>query len=66
VENGSKTIGNKLIKEMEQGLSFIGVITLCSLALFLLKSTIVFGIVFVVGGTYLGLRGRRKGWSWKR
>jgi hypothetical protein len=51
---------------MEQGLSFIAVIALCSLALFLLKSTIVFGIVFVVGGTYLGLRGRRKGWSWKR
>jgi hypothetical protein len=50
---------------MEQGLSFIAVIVLCMVMLTMV-STIAFGIAFVVGGTYLGLRGRRKGWSWKR
>ncbi len=51
---------------MEQGLSFIGVIALCMLMLFYYESPIGFGILFVGGGLYLLLRGKKKGWTWKR
>jgi hypothetical protein len=47
---------------MEQGLSFIAVVTLCSLAMFVLNSPIAFLIMFVLGSTYLVVRGRKKGW----
>jgi hypothetical protein len=47
---------------MEQGLSFIAVITLCSLAMFVLNSPIAFLIMFVLGSSYLVVRGRQKGW----
>jgi hypothetical protein len=50
---------------MEQGLSFIGVITLCSLAIFLAHSPFMFLTFFTVGSTYLLIRGKRKGWNWK-
>ena len=51
---------------MEQGLSFIAVITLCMIAMFVLNSPIIFLTSFVVGCTYLVIRGRKKGWNWQR
>ena len=48
---------------MEQGLSFIAVVTLCSLAMFVLNSPIVFLITFVLGSGYLVVRGKQKGWK---
>lgn len=50
---------------MEQGLSFIGVITLCMIGLWL-NSPQFFGVAFICGVTYLLLRGKKKGWNWKR
>jgi hypothetical protein len=47
---------------MEQGLSFIVVVTLCSLSMILLDSPITFLITFVFGSVYLVIRGKRKGW----
>lgn len=50
---------------MEQGLSFIGVCLLCILMLYY-ESPIGFGISYVIGCGYLLLRGKKKGWIWKR
>lgn len=50
---------------MEQGLSFIGVVSLCMVGLWL-DSPQWFGAAFVSGVTYLVLRGKKKGWEWKR
>ena len=47
---------------MEQGLSFIAVVTLCSLAMILTDSSITFLVTFVSGSSYLVIRGKRKGW----
>jgi hypothetical protein len=47
---------------MEQGLSFIAVVTLCSLAMFVLNSPIIFLITFTLGSSYLVIRGKQKGW----
>jgi hypothetical protein len=50
---------------MEQGLSFIVVITLCSLAMILSDSPLIFLTSFIGGSTYLLIRSKRKGWNWK-
>jgi hypothetical protein len=50
---------------MEQGLSFIAVILLCAFAMVLHNSVLFLG-VFFIGGAYLVLRGRKKGWNWRR
>jgi len=50
---------------MEQGLSFIGVILLCTLAMVLHNVPLFIG-VFTIGSLYLLLRGKRKGWRWNR
>ena len=47
---------------MEQGLSFIAVIVLCTIAMFVFNSPLMFLTSFIGGSTYLGIRGRKKGW----
>ena len=51
--------------DMEQGLSFIGVILLCTLAMVLHNVPLFLG-VFTLGSIYLLLRGKSKGWRWNR
>jgi threonine/homoserine/homoserine lactone efflux protein len=51
---------------MEQGLSFLVLIALLMITLFVIKSPILFLTIFLGGATYLVLRGKKKGWSWKR
>lgn len=48
---------------MEQGLSFIAVIVLCTVAMFVFNSPILFLAAFIGGCAYLVLRGRKKGWK---
>ena len=48
--------------KMEQGLSFIAVIVLCTIAMFVFNSPLMFLTSFVGGSTYLVIRGRKKGW----
>jgi hypothetical protein len=50
---------------MEQGLSFIAVISICMIGI-AINSPIWFLSAFVIGCTYLVIRGKKKGWSWKR
>jgi hypothetical protein len=50
---------------MEQGLSFIAVIALCMVGV-IINSPIWVLVVFPIGGIYLLIRGKKKGWSWKR
>ena len=50
---------------MEQGLSFIAVVGICSIGI-LIDSPIWVLSTFVIGCTYLLVRGKKKGWSWKR
>ena len=47
---------------MEQGLSFITVVALCAVVLFVFNSPLLFLITFLLGSSYLVLRGRKKGW----
>ena len=47
---------------MEQGLSFIAVIILCMVAMFVFNSPLMFLALFIGGSTYLVIRGRKKGW----
>ncbi len=47
---------------MEQGLSFIAVIVLCMIAMFVFNSPLMFLASFIGGSTYLVIRGRKKGW----
>jgi threonine/homoserine/homoserine lactone efflux protein len=50
---------------MEQALSFIALFTL--LIIFMItESPILFLITFFGGGTYLGFRGKKMGWSWPK
>jgi hypothetical protein len=51
---------------MEQGLSFIAVIVLCTIAMFVFNSPLMFLTSFFGGSSYLVIRGRKKGWSWNR
>jgi hypothetical protein len=51
---------------MEQGLSFIAVIVLCMIAMFVFDSPFMFLTFFIGGCCYLIIRGRKKGWSWER
>jgi hypothetical protein len=55
----------KQTTDMEQGLSFIVVISLCTLAMVLHNVPLFLG-VFTIGSFYLLLRGKRKGWRWNR
>jgi uncharacterized membrane protein YqjE len=48
---------------MEQGLSFIAVVVMCTMAIIVFNSQMMFLTSFVVGCTYLVLRGRKKGWK---
>ena len=50
---------------MEQGLSFIVVVGLIGIGL-ILHSPVWILSTFIVGSLYLLIRGKRKGWSWKR
>jgi hypothetical protein len=52
--------------KMEQGLSFIAVIVLCTIAMFVFNSPLMFLTSFIGGGTYLVIMGKRKNWNWKR
>jgi hypothetical protein len=56
---------NQQLGNMEQGLSFIAVIAICMIGI-VLDSPIGFLSAFVIGCTYLVIRGKKKGWSWKR
>ena len=51
---------------MEQGLSFIAVVVVCSIAMFVFNSQAMFLTSFIIGCSYLVLRGRKKGWNWER
>lgn len=48
---------------MEQGLSFIGVITLINIGIWINSRVLT---TFLIGGIYLILRGRKKGWEWRK
>lgn len=50
---------------MEQGLSFIGVVTLCMVGV-VWNSPEWFLGCFICGVAYLHWRGKKKGWEWKR
>ena len=56
---------NQQLGNMEQGLSFIAVITLCMVGV-VINSPIWVLVAFPIGGTYLLIRGKKKGWNWKR
>jgi hypothetical protein len=49
---------------MEQGLSFIVVIVLCTIAMFVFNSPLMFLTSFIGGSSYLVIRSRKKGWKW--
>jgi cbb3-type cytochrome oxidase subunit 3 len=51
---------------MEQGLSFIGLIALLMVLLFVIESPTLFLFTFLVGSTYLIFRSKKKGWNWRR
>jgi len=51
---------------MEQGLSFLVLITLLMVAMFVIESPILFLTIFFGGATYLLLRGKNKGWAWPK
>ena len=51
---------------MEQGLSFIAVVAVCSIAMFVFNSQAMFLALFIGGSSYLVIRGIKKGWNWKR
>lgn len=50
---------------MEQGLSFIGVLILIMVGVWLGSPLWVLS-TFLIGCTYLLWRGKREGWKWKR
>ena len=50
--------------KMEQGLTFIAVIVLCTIAMFVFNSPLMFLTSFIGGSSYLVIRGRKKGWKW--
>ena len=54
---------NQLSGNMEQGLSFIAVVTLCTVAMFIFNSPLLFIITFFSGSTYLVIRGKKMGWK---
>jgi hypothetical protein len=51
---------------MEQALSFIVLLALLMITLFVLKSSIIFLITFLIGCSYLLIRGKHKNWNWNR
>lgn len=50
---------------MEQGLSFIAVIVLCMVGIWMNSALWVLG-VFTFGSIYLLVRGKNKGWKWPK
>lgn len=48
---------------MEQGLTFIGLVVILMVMMFIIESPILFLITFVIGCTYHIIRGRIKGWK---
>ena len=50
---------------MEQGWSFMAVIGLCMIGVWMDSSLFVLG-VFTLGSIYLLVRGKRKGWKWPK
>jgi len=53
-------------KAMEQGLTFLTLILLLTIMLFVVKSSVMFLVTFTLGCTYLLLRGKRRGWVWPK
>jgi hypothetical protein len=51
---------------MEQGLTFLTLILLLTIMLFVVKSSVMFLVTFTLGCTYLLLRGKKKGWVWPK
>ena len=50
---------------MEQGWSFMAVITLCMIGVGI-DSPLWVLVTFIVGSTYLVIRGKKKGWKWPK
>jgi hypothetical protein len=50
---------------MEQGLSFIAVVSLCMIGV-VINSPVWTLTTFVIGCTYLVIRGKKKGWVWPK
>lgn len=48
---------------MEQGLSFIAIIAICAMAMFVFNSSTMFLVSFILGCSYLVIRGRKMGWK---
>ena len=70
MENLRVDVGNvnkdiKTTIKMEQGWSFMAVITLCMIGVWMNSSLFVLG-VFTLGSIYLLVRGRKKGWKWPK
>lgn len=70
MENFRMDVGdvNKDIKttiKMEQGLSFMAVIGLCIIGIWMNSGLWVLGAV-TMGSIYLLVRGRKKGWKWPK
>ena len=49
----------------EQGFSFISVVALCMIGIVINSPTWFLG-AFTIGCSYLLIRGKKMGWSWKR
>ena len=56
---------NQQLGNMEQGLSFIAVVSISMIGI-AIDSPIWFLSAFIIGCTYLVIRGKKKGWNWKR
>lgn len=50
---------------MEQGLSFLSVVGLMMVGV-VLESSIMVLATFLIGSIYLLIRGKKKGWTWRR
>ena len=70
MENFRMDVGNvnkdiKTTIKMEQGWSFMAVITLCMVGVWMNSPLWVLGS-FTFGSIYLLVRGRKKGWKWPK
>ena len=70
MENLRVDVGNvnkdiKTTIKMEQGWSFMAVITLCMIGVWM-ESPMWVLVSFIVGSTYLLIRGKSKGWKWPK
>jgi hypothetical protein len=70
MENFRVDVGNvnkdiKTTIKMEQGWSFMAVIALCMIGVWM-NSPMWVLVTFTMGSTYLVIRGKRKGWKWPK